>query len=177
ALAATGAWVWLRQAAVPAPRPPAAPAAPAAGPATEPTPVPAPTATATPEAAPALTPLPSPKPAAAASPAPAAPATAEPGLGAEARLLRAEDLVARGRWPEALAEARAVLEVQPWNARAAALAQEAEAEMVIDECLRSARTALREGDRERALEEVRRGFLVRKNDPRLLAMHREVLQQ
>ena len=83
----------------------------------------------------------------------------------------------RGSWPEALAEARAVLEVQPRNARATALAQQAEAEMVIDECLRNARAALQQGDRERALEEVRRGFLVRKNDPRLLAMHREVVQQ
>ena len=85
--------------------------------------------------------------------------------------------VERGRWPEALAEARAVLEIQPRNSRATALAQQAEAEMVIDECLRNARAALQEGDRERALEEVRRGFLVRKNDPRLLAMHREVVQQ
>ena len=98
-----------------------------------------------------------------------------PGLSAEARLLRADDLVARGRWAEALAEARAVLEVQPRNARAAALAQQAEAELVIEECLRNARAALQDGDRERALEEVRRGFLVRKNDPRLLAMHREVV--
>jgi flagellar motor component MotA len=85
--------------------------------------------------------------------------------------------VQRGSWPEALAEARAVLEVQPRNARATALAQQAEAEMVIDECLRNARAALQQGDRERALEEVRRGFLVRNNDPRLLAMHREVVQQ
>ena len=53
----------------------------------------------------------------------------------------------------------------------------AEAELVIDECLRAARKALGEGDRERALAEVRRGFMVRKNDPRLLAMHREVVQQ
>jgi len=53
----------------------------------------------------------------------------------------------------------------------------AESEIVIEECLRNARSALRDGDRERALEEVRRGFLVRKNDPRLLEMHREVVQQ
>ncbi len=100
-----------------------------------------------------------------------------PGLGAEARLLRADDLVARGRWAEALAEARAVLEVEPRSARATALAQQAEAELVIEECLRNARLALKAGDRERALEEVRRGFLVRKNDARLMAMHREVVAQ
>jgi hypothetical protein len=85
--------------------------------------------------------------------------------------------VQRGRWPEALAEARAVLEIEPTNTRATALAQQAEAEMVVDECLRNARAALQSGDRERALEEVRRGFLIRKNDPRLLAMHREIVQQ
>jgi hypothetical protein len=105
---------------------------------------------------------------------PAAPA---PGLGVEARLLRADDLVARGRWEEALAEARAVLQVEPRSARATALAQQAEAELVIEECLRNARLALKAGDLERALEEVRRGFLVRKNDARLLAMHREVVAQ
>ena len=48
---------------------------------------------------------------------------------------------------------------------------------MIDECLRKARAALQEGDRERALEELRRGFLVRGNDPRLLALHREAVQQ
>jgi Flp pilus assembly protein TadD len=91
--------------------------------------------------------------------------------------VRADDLVTAGRWAEALAEARAVLEAEPTNPRATAIAQQAEAEVVIDECLRNARAALREGDRERALDEVRRGFLIRKNDPRLLAMHREVVQQ
>ncbi len=34
-----------------------------------------------------------------------------------------------------------------------------------------------QGDRERALDELRRGFLVRKNDSRLLELHREVVQQ
>jgi hypothetical protein len=67
--------------------------------------------------------------------------------------------------------------VAPTNAEASALAQQAQAEIVIEECLRNARSALREGDRDRALAEVRRGFLVRKNDPRLLEMHREVVQQ
>jgi tetratricopeptide (TPR) repeat protein len=114
---------------------------------------------------------PTPGPAPTAAPAPVS------GLDPDARLARAEDLVARARWPEALAEARAVLDVQPRNARAAALAQQAEAEIVIDDCLRKARAALQEGDRDRALEELRRGFLVRGNDPRLLALHREVVQR
>jgi serine/threonine-protein kinase len=186
-VAVTGAWLWLRPRAAPSPassppsstpdsRPtaaalPAPPATPAVTPAPAPM-VPA----ATPAAAPAPVGTPGPSTPVAA-PAPAAPPTAAPGLDAEARLARAEDFVQRGRWPDALAEARAVLEIQPRNARATALAQQAEAEMVIDECLRNARSALQEGDRERALQEVRRGFLVRRNDPRLLAMHREVVQQ
>jgi hypothetical protein len=85
--------------------------------------------------------------------------------------------VRRGRWAEALAEARAVLAADPRSSRATALAQQAEAEQVIEECLQNARAALRDGDRERAEQEVRRGFLVRKNDPRLVAMFREIMQQ
>jgi len=190
ALVATGAWLWLRPRAGTAPGPASPspePSATAAALPAEPSPTPlatvapAPAATPTPAGArptatPAATPAGTPTPPT-PTPAPAAAPAAAPGLSAEARLLRAEDFVERGRWPEALAEARALLEVQPRNARAAALAQQAEAEMVIDECLRNARAALQEGDRERALEEVRRGFVVRKNDPRLLAMHREVVQQ
>jgi Tfp pilus assembly protein PilF len=120
-----------------------------------------------------VTPLLVATPAATPPPTPAAPA----GLSVEARLLRAEDFVKRGQWGEALAEARAVLDSDPRNTRAAALAQQAQAEQVIEECLENARAALKEGDRERAEQEVRRGFLIRKNDPRLLAMFREVMQQ
>jgi hypothetical protein len=144
----------------------------------------APTAVPTPPSAreaPAPTPTPTPTPTPAPAPEtlepPRVPVPPAPGLSAEARLLRADDFVARGRWAEALAEARAVLEVEPRSTRATTLAQQAEAEIVIEECLRNARAALRDGDRERALEEVRRGFLVRKNDARLLAMHREVVAQ
>ncbi len=72
--------------------------------------------------------------------------------------------------------ARAVLEATPTDAEASALAQQAESEVVIEECLTNARAALRRGDREGALEEIRRGFLVRKNDPRLLELHREAVQ-
>jgi hypothetical protein len=86
-------------------------------------------------------------------------------------------MVARQRWAEALAESRAVLEAQPTSREATALAQQAEAELVVEECLRNARAALRAGDRERAIDELRRGFLVRKDDPRLLALHREAVQQ
>jgi hypothetical protein len=106
-------------------------------------------------------------------------ATARPAavLSPEARLIRARDMVARQRWAEALAESRAVLEAQPTSREATALAQQAEAELVVEECLGNARAALRAGDRERAIDELRRGFLVRKDDPRLLALHREAVQQ
>jgi serine/threonine-protein kinase len=180
---AAGAWLWLRPGAAPAtPMPPPLPsptaAAPAAAPTATPMATPTPAPTLAPTGAPTATPAreaPAPTPHTDGQPTmPAAPA---PGLSVEARLLRADDSVARGRWAEALAEARAVLEVEPRSARATALAQQAEAELVIGECLRNARLALKEGDRERALEEVRRGFLVRKNDARLLAMHREVVAQ
>ncbi len=171
ALVATGSWLWKRPASTTAtPTPPPLPSPTAAASAEAPAPTLLPTATAAPAATLAPT-------AARPAPTPMATPAAAPGLGAEARLLRADDLVRRGRWAEALAEARAVLDAQPTNPRATALAQQAEAEMVIDECLRNARAALQEGDRERALDEVRRGFLIRKNDPRLLAMHREVVQQ
>jgi hypothetical protein len=184
ALVATGTWLWWRPAppTVSPPPPPlpspaatdgtetpaVAPLAAAAAPAT--TPVPTLAAT-RPASTPAATPTPT------ATPTPAATAAAAPGLDPEARLARADDLVKRGRWAEALAEARAVLEAQPTNARATALAQQAEAEVVIDQCLKNARAALLEGDRDRAFEEVRRGFMVRANDPRLLAMHREIAAQ
>ncbi|HEX9185526.1 MAG TPA: hypothetical protein VGB87_00505 [Vicinamibacteria bacterium] len=118
---------------------------------------------ATPGDAPAPTPSPAPTPA--------------PGLDAEARLRHAEDLVAREHWADALAEARAVLDAEPRHARAAALAQQAEGELVLEECLRNARAALERGDRDRAMEELRRGSQVRKNDPRLLALFREAVGQ
>jgi len=103
--------------------------------------------------------------------------TPVPGLDKAARLVRARDFLERSLYAQALAEARAVLEREPTSAEASGLAQRAEAELVIEECLRNARAALKEGDRERALAEVRRGFLIRKNDPRLLALHREAVQQ
>ena len=48
---------------------------------------------------------------------------------------------------------------------------------MVEDCLRNAKAALKAGDREGALEELRRGFFVRKNDPGLLALHREAVQQ
>ncbi|HXK12852.1 MAG TPA: protein kinase [Vicinamibacteria bacterium] len=190
---ATGAWLWLRPHTRQAtPLPPSREAG-AAAPDTS-TPGPVPTASRSPGPTPAprpsagvVPPPPTPiaTPAASAAPSPTAkappeetpPPAAAPALGVDARLQRAEDLVSRARWPEALAEARAVLAAEPRNARAAAAAQQAEAELVIEECLKNARAAIKEGDRERAMAELRRGSRIRPNDPRLLAAFKEVVQQ
>jgi serine/threonine-protein kinase len=183
AAVATGGWLWLRHrpGATPGSPPQGSPHVPTAADVPNRTPAASPTLAGgpAPSSRPSLPPSPS-TPSPAISPSPttppaATPPTAMPGLDVEARLSRADDLVRQGHWAEALAEARAVLDTQPTHSRAAALAQQAEAELVIDECLRNARAALRDGDQERALAEVRRGFLVRRDDPRLLAMHREVV--
>ena len=92
-------------------------------------------------------------------------------------LAQAREQLDRAHWSSALAAARAVLDATPGNREASLIAQEAEAEIVIEDCLGKARAALRSGDREAALDEVRRGFMVRKSDERLLALHREALQQ
>ena len=179
AAVATGAWLGLR----PTLHPPSAPATPSPPPvesgADASTPGPSAIPSAEPEAGrPTAAPAPPPAATPTATPSPTdTPPTPAPGLDADARLERADDLVAGGRWAEALAEARAVLDAEPRNARAAALAQHAEAELVIEECLGNARAALKAGDRDRAMEELRRGSQVRKNDPRLLAMFREVVGQ
>jgi serine/threonine protein kinase len=180
-LVAVGTWLGLGPAAprapsVPSsstsPSPPDAVALAAGSSAPAPTPVP-PSPSPSPSPSAALSPAaPTPPP----TPAPATPSPA-PGLNAEERLLRAEDFIERGRWAEALAEARVVLAGAPRNAHATALAQRAEEEQVIEECLQNARSALREGDRDRAEKEVRRGFVIRKSDPRLVALFREVMRQ
>jgi hypothetical protein len=154
-----------------------------------PAPAPAPTPAATPAtpaetAAPAASTPPAEPGAFATAAAPAAtpvePPEHAPG-GArtkkEARIAHARELLDRGRFAEALAEARLALDEAPADVEARALAQEAETEVVLEDCLRNAREALRVGDRERALEELRRGFFVRKSDPRLLELHREAVRQ
>jgi eukaryotic-like serine/threonine-protein kinase len=189
-LIAAGVWGWRR----PAAQAPPAPSTPRSSPLTSPSPSPHGDVAVAPgpiaASAPALTPVPArpsptPSPTFSPSPTPVAPsplapppasATAAPGLSTDERLLRAEEHVARGHWAGALAEARAVLASDPRNARATALAQRAEEEQVIAECVQSARAALEKGDREEAEKEVRRGFVIRKNDPRLLALFREVMQ-
>ena len=158
----------------PASPPPVSPApTPAAtAPTFEPTdappePTPAATASATPEPTPAPDPTPPPTPA----------PTPTPVMSPEERLVRASDLMDGGRFAEALAEARAVRQLDPTNREATVLAQAAEEAVVIEECLANARQALKAGDRDRALAEVRRGLIIKPSDSRLLELHGEVTRE
>jgi hypothetical protein len=95
---------------------------------------------------------------------------------AEARLERANDHMEKGRYAQALAEARAVLQREPGNAAAKELAQDAEASILIEEAIRKARAALKSGDRDLALVEIRRGLAVNPSEGRLLALFKEATQ-
>jgi len=121
----------------------------------------------------------SPSPATPPSSRPVSPTTtpspAGPGRGGDdaARLERANDLFDRGRFAAALAEARAVLARNPGNAEARTLVEDAEAAVVVEDRIKKAREALKKGDREKALQEVRAGLVVAPSDARLLALFKE----
>ena len=154
-------------------------------PAPAPTGSPAPNATAarpSPSSAPARPLPPSALPSAAPSAAPAAPRveseTPTPSAPApgDARIDRANEHMERGRYAQALAEARAVLARDPDHADAKALAGDAEAALVIEDCVKKARAALKAGDHEAALAEARKGLAVNPSDKRLLDLFREATQ-
>jgi hypothetical protein len=107
-------------------------------------------------------------------PPPAGEETPAPVAG---RLDRANDLLEKGRFAAALAEARAVLRRDPGNAEAKMIAEEAEAATVVETRLKDARAAVKRGDRDAALAEVRAGLAVSPNDARLLALFRELVRQ
>jgi len=109
------------------------------------------------------------------SPHPTAAVNEQAPAAAEGRIGRANELLEKGRYAAALAEARAVLQRDPGNAEAKMIAQEAEAATVVETRLRNARSALGRGDRETALAEVKAGLAVSGNDARLLALFREGL--
>jgi Flp pilus assembly protein TadD len=48
--------------------------------------------------------------------------------------------------------------------------------MVLEECLDNARAALAAGDRSRALSELRRGYAIKPDDPRLIELFRKATQ-
>ncbi len=137
-----------------------APAAPEAPPAPETPATPQPTPPPTPEPTPPPTPAPAPTPA----------------LSMEDRLLRADDFLQKGRFRQALDEARAVRREDPSNQEAVVIAQEAEAAIVIEECIKNARAALESGDRDLAMEQIKRGFAINPNDARLMALFRQATQ-
>src|SRR5439155_286996 len=100
------------------------------------------------------------------SPLPTAAVNEQAPAAAEGRIGRANELLEKGRYAAALAEARAVLQRDPGNAEAKMIAQEAEAATVVETRLRNARSALGRGDRETALAEVKAGLAVSGNDAR-----------
>jgi eukaryotic-like serine/threonine-protein kinase len=147
-----------------------------------PSPPPAP-ATTPPSSAPAPSPRPampppaSPRPFVRATPREPPPAGEETPAPAGGHIDRANDLLEKGRFAAALAEARAVLRRDPGNAEAKMIAEEAEAATVVETRLKDARAALRRGDRDAALAEVRAGLAVSPNDARLLALFRELVRE
>jgi serine/threonine-protein kinase len=137
-------------------RPTAPPSAPPATPAASGSPTPA---------ASAATPSPAPSPSSVAAVSPA-----------DARLERANEAFEKGRYAQALAEAKAVLVREPDNAQAKELAQDSEAAILIEDVVKRARAALKAGDRDTALAEIRRGLAVNPNEGRLMALFREATQ-
>jgi len=128
---------------------------------------------------PSPTPLPSSRPAEpspAASPSPRVETPPPTPPPAEGRLDRGNDFMEKGRYAQALAEARAVLARDPNNADARALAGDAEAAILIEECVKKAKAALLAGDRDGALEEIKKGLAVNPSEGRLLALHRQATQ-
>jgi tetratricopeptide (TPR) repeat protein len=82
----------------------------------------------------------------------------------------------KGSYAQALAEARAILSRDPNNADARALAGDAEAAILIEDSVKRAKAALKAGDRDLAMEAIRKGLAVNPNEGRLLALHREATQ-
>lgn len=126
-------------------------------------------------------PPPSPQPSAVApasraadAPRPSAPAS-EPEPAA-ARTEKASLLLEQGRYGAALAEARAVLRRDPGNEEAMTVAEEAEAALVIEDALGKARAALKNGDKDAAIEHLKIGLAVNSNERRLLELWRLATQ-
>jgi serine/threonine-protein kinase len=182
-LALGGLWGWSRSRRSVGPPAPSPVTSPVTSLATAATLAPPPSPAATPPPAPAATPRvsaasppPAPSPSARPSPRKSPPAELEPPIPADGRVDRANDLLERGRYAAALAEARAALRRDPRNAEAKMIAEEAEAATVVESRLRDARAALKRGDRDAALAEVKAGLAVSPNDARLLALFRELTQ-
>jgi hypothetical protein len=92
-------------------------------------------------------------------------------------VLRAAELLQAGRFRRAYDEAKAVQREDPVNEEAIVIIQEAEAAMVVEECIRNARAALDAGNRAEALREIRRGGEISPNDARLMELFREATRE
>jgi eukaryotic-like serine/threonine-protein kinase len=112
-------------------------------------------------------------PAAIPTPPPVRPAEAASG---NARLDRANTLYEGGHYAAALAEARAVLDRDPRNAEARSLVEDIEVDTQVEARLKQAKEALRRGDRDAALAEVRAGLAAKATDGRLLSLFKELTQ-
>jgi serine/threonine-protein kinase len=111
------------------------------------------------------------------APATAAPTTVAPEPSYDnAALESAEDDFEKGRYATALAKAKAVLRREPGNLKAKSLVEDAEAAMVVETRIKNAREALKRGDKETALEEIKAGFAVSKTDSRLIQLWNEANQ-
>jgi hypothetical protein len=95
---------------------------------------------------------------------------------ASARVDKANDDLENRRYAQALAEARGVLKQEPGNVEARTIAEEAEAGLVIEEAVQKAREALKKGNKEAAIEALKKGLAVNGNEARLIALWREATQ-
>jgi hypothetical protein len=143
----------------PTPTPVAPPVAPTPDPSPEPSAAPP-----TPAATPTPTPVPSAEP------------DAPPPVPESPRLDHARQLLQQGRHAAALVEAKAILDRDPRNAQAQRIAEQAEAAIAVEASLKRAREALARGDKDAALDELKRGLSVWPNDGRLLDLWREATQ-
>ncbi len=98
-------------------------------------------------------------------------------LPENAQLERAEDLYEKGRYAQAMAEAKAVLRREPRNARAKGLVEDAEVELVVENRIKEASAALKKGDKDAALDAVKAGLAVKPSDARLLNLWREATRE
>ena len=75
-----------------------------------------------------------------------------------------------------MAAAETALKIAPANREAKSLVEDIEADMAVAARLKQAQEAMRRGDREEALAQVRAGLAVKNNDGRLLALFKELTQ-
>jgi hypothetical protein len=95
-------------------------------------------------------------------------------MDVQGRLDRANRLYESGQLGAALADARAVLRIQPGNEEAKYLVDDIELDLKVEQHLKAARAALARGDRETARREASAGLTLKPNESRLGALLREL---